>query len=205
MFSFLMSGLRERKKQETRRKILQAALHLFRELGFDSTTIDMIAEKAEVARGTVFLHFPSKEVILAQWTHERMRELIGRSTEWNRPELSCEDKILAIFKIFTVENRQHFDLVRISVRSILTNNTSALHDQEQRMSLRQLFSDILEEGQEQGQIAEHVDPIIAANMLENIYLHATYDWVLAEGVWPIEEILATKIHYLFGGLNKSHV
>ncbi|HEU4964145.1 MAG TPA: TetR/AcrR family transcriptional regulator [Bacilli bacterium] len=197
-----MSGLRERKKQETRKKILAAALALFQELGFENTTIDRIAEQADVARGTVFLHFPSKEVILAHWTQERMHDLLERSTEWNQPELSCEEKILRIFKIFTIKNREHFDLVRISVRSILTSNTAALHDQEQRRSLRNLFADVLEEGQEQGQLSADVDPIIAASMLENIYLHATYDWVLADGIWPIEEILATKVHYLFGGLNR---
>lgn len=56
-----MSGLRERKKARTKTAIQQHALRLFREQGYAATTIEQIAEAAEVAPSTVFRYFPTKE------------------------------------------------------------------------------------------------------------------------------------------------
>jgi AcrR family transcriptional regulator len=59
-----MTGLRERKKKATRDAIHHGAMRLFAEHGFARTTIDQIAEAADVSRATVFTYFPAKEDIV---------------------------------------------------------------------------------------------------------------------------------------------
>src|SRR5918998_1535252 len=59
-----MSGLRERKKKATRDAIHHGAMRLFAEHGFAGTTIDQIADAADVSRATVFGYFPTKEEIV---------------------------------------------------------------------------------------------------------------------------------------------
>lgn len=67
---------REREKEERRQSILQAARAVFFEYGFHRATVDNVAERAEVSKGTVYLYFESKETILAHLLLEGLDELI---------------------------------------------------------------------------------------------------------------------------------
>ena len=69
-------GLRARKKAERRRTIEDAAMALFRANGFDPTTIDDIANRADIAPRTFFYYFSTKEdVVLADYA-DRLRQII---------------------------------------------------------------------------------------------------------------------------------
>ena len=59
-----MEGHRERKKQQTRARIIEAAFALFAERGYQATTLADIAEAADIAPRTFFSYFPSKEAVV---------------------------------------------------------------------------------------------------------------------------------------------
>ncbi|HEU4399071.1 MAG TPA: TetR family transcriptional regulator [Actinomycetota bacterium] len=65
-------GLRERKKAKTRATIREHALRLFREQGYQATTVEQIAEAAEVSPSTFFRYFPNKEAVVLQDDYDPM-------------------------------------------------------------------------------------------------------------------------------------
>lgn len=77
---------------ERRREILGAATQLFRERGFDMTTVQAIAAKANVAAGTVYLYFPSKEAILVGIQAEFEAGLLARFAEIAEAVLAEEEE-----------------------------------------------------------------------------------------------------------------
>jgi AcrR family transcriptional regulator len=74
-------SLRARKQQRARRAIVDAALALFAERGFDEVTVSDIAERAEVGRSTFFRYFGDKQEVLFAGDHpaDLVQELAARA------------------------------------------------------------------------------------------------------------------------------
>src|SRR6202012_797700 len=70
-------GRRARKKEETRRRIIDAAKALFLERGFTATTLDDIAEAADISKRSFFDYFPSKEGVFSAWHGAVQTMLVG--------------------------------------------------------------------------------------------------------------------------------
>ncbi|WBL78376.1 TetR/AcrR family transcriptional regulator [Bradyrhizobium xenonodulans] len=72
-----VTGLRQRKRQETRARLTRAAMALFLERGFEATTIDDIAVAADVSRRSFFHYFASKEDVVAAWQEGAAAALVA--------------------------------------------------------------------------------------------------------------------------------
>jgi AcrR family transcriptional regulator len=93
-------GLRERKKQATRRLIAETARQLFAERGFDGVTVAEIARTAEVSEKTVFNYFATKED-LVYWQLEAFEAQILQAISTREPGESA----LAAFSRFVLAQR----------------------------------------------------------------------------------------------------
>src|SRR5438309_8324624 len=83
------------RKSETRQRILDAAIELFRTRGFDATTTRDLAAAAEIATGTVFNYFSTKEAIVATLAEQglaKARANLGRPVA----EAHLEEELFAL-------------------------------------------------------------------------------------------------------------
>jgi AcrR family transcriptional regulator len=91
------TGLRERKKQQTRQRIIDAALELFTERGFDRVPVAEVARLAEVSEATVFNYFPTKEDLVyngIEAYEETLLDTVSRRPEGTGVEEAFRDYVL---------------------------------------------------------------------------------------------------------------
>ncbi|MFO1446015.1 TetR family transcriptional regulator [Bacillus sp. Bva_UNVM-123] len=88
------TGLRERKKARTIAAVQQHALRLFRENGYQETTVEQIAAAAEISQSTFFRYFPTKEDVLIIDNYD---PIMIEAFEKQPPELSPLDAIRNAF------------------------------------------------------------------------------------------------------------
>lgn len=130
-------GLRERKKARTRATIQQHALRLFRDQGYNTTTVRQIAEAAEISESTFFRYFPTKEEVVV-WDDLDLR---GIATLIDQPaKLSPIQALRATFRqLFEgLSTDQHTELrERIALMMTIPPLRATLLDQIDA-SMRQL-------------------------------------------------------------------
>jgi AcrR family transcriptional regulator len=118
------TGLRERKKQQTRDDIARAAMTLFSERGFDAVTVAEVAEAAGVSEKTVFNYFPAKEDLVFPDGQARWAALLDSIRE--RPPGAS---VVAPFRAATHEFLDRVargDVEQIVARPRLVMGSSAL-------------------------------------------------------------------------------
>ena len=71
----------ERKKEETKRRIISTARELFLSQGVEGTTMEQIAAAADIAKGTLYNYFPVKEAILGEYIQRAFREKSAGRTQ----------------------------------------------------------------------------------------------------------------------------
>lgn len=97
------SGLREQKKQATRKRISDIATRLFAERGFDAVTVEDVARAAEVSKMTVFNYFPRKEDLVV----DRDAELLALV----RDAMAADDPLAGLRAMFQTLARQGHPLM----------------------------------------------------------------------------------------------
>src|SRR3970282_1556780 len=91
---------RARKKEETKERIFQAALELFRQRGVAATTVEEICDRADVAKGTFFNYFPRKEAVFAFLTEQWQGGAEGRAGARNAATGPARDRLIDLFVEF---------------------------------------------------------------------------------------------------------
>jgi AcrR family transcriptional regulator len=111
-------GLRERKKARTRASIREHALRLFRENGYQDTTVEKIAAAAEVSPSTFFRYFPTKEdVVLQDDMDTRMIEAFEQQPPELGPVAAARAAAQQMFASYT---RADMDILRETTALMLT-------------------------------------------------------------------------------------
>lgn len=191
-------GRRERKKLETRERIVECAVALFASRGYDSTTMEEIGECADVARATVFNYFARKEDIVSEMFRQRRAEIAGLIDEAKQASGDTSDRLRHVLRRRARLNQDNPAARRAVVRAWLRAGGPLMPDASDTAAL---FADLVRDGQDNGDIKADVDATRVGFLILDAYVGALYRWVADEdNRFDFEEALLGTLDVILGGI-----
>ena len=199
-FTGNINSRRERKKERTRQEIYHAAMELFLQRDFDSVTIEDICRVADVAKGTFFLHFPTKDTLLLEYGAQVTEELEELLQEHRGNATSALGKML---NFLAERATRHADIVRLVVREILARPVAWVDATGQSRDLVQLIAGVVRGGQAAGDFRHSVEPRIAAALITSSYFVIVTEWARSGGKFELTTATKQALDIVLNGLSEK--
>ncbi len=166
-------------RADKRRHILEAAVEVFANAGFHKSRVSDVARAANVADGTIYLYFKSKDEILLSIFEEAMAEMIEAVEE----KLAPLDDPFEMLRTFTefhmdrVERRRSVAKV-LQVELRLSNTFMRQYKPTKLKQYLDIVGQIVEDGQARGLMRNDVNPIIVRRALFGALDEIAMQWIL---------------------------
>jgi AcrR family transcriptional regulator len=172
-------GRRERKREQTKQGLINAAVDLFVAKGYDETTIDDIAAAADVAKVTFYYYFKSKEEIVLAIKENGAEELLGRMEKLFLEEVSAPEILRALFGEVGHWTEKNWQLLKVFATqkfgSMVKGETCA--QEEKAAPIILLIERIISYGQKSGQFRKEADAREMAHFVMWALTHEQFSWI----------------------------
>lgn len=179
---------RRRRRADTRQRLFEAAVELIAEQGFSATTVDDIALRARVAKGTVYYNFKSKNDLF----EELLRRGIGLLTEEFRRAvagLPPRDAVGALVRTQLEYVRRYRAFAQLLLSEMWRTNRewhqTLILLREQAVGV---IAETLRAGVDSGDLPADLDVRVASAALFGIGLVVAVDWLVFQPERPIEDV-----------------
>ncbi|MEU4398670.1 TetR/AcrR family transcriptional regulator [Micromonospora orduensis] len=183
-----MTDGRSRRREDTRQRLFVAAVELIAEQGFSATTVDDIAARAGVAKGTVYYNFESKTVLF----EELLRHGIGLLTAEFRAAVAGLPPRAALAALVRAE-LEYIRRYRAFAQLLLSEMWRT--NREWQQTLRLLRSEAIEviaetvrAGVDSGDLPADLDVPTASSALFGVGLVVAVDWLVFQPDRPISDV-----------------
>ncbi|MCS7173574.1 MAG: TetR/AcrR family transcriptional regulator [Armatimonadetes bacterium] len=198
----LTEEARRRLTQRRRQQILEAAVAVFSEAGYEGATVRAIAERAGLAEGTLYLYFPSKRhLLLEAWEEVALASLHGVMAH---PELLDDEALLAqIFRTQFELLERHSSFLRLVMHRADVDPEFRRSVQERLRELKAVVEGRIAKRMEEGVYARFEVPIVVAAiaaLLRGIPLFDPYDPDPLFARYSREEVARELARLVFRGL-----
>lgn len=175
------SSRRSRKRNQTADHIVAVAFDLFGRHGYAQVTMEQIAAAADVAKGTLYNHFPVKEALVRHRMHADLAQNLPALLAALPAGAGCAARLRAFLRAAARYSEQ----AREYLPHYLHYRMSRPHPQmpgEHRSGLDQVFTRLLAEGQAAGEIEPKHAPEFLSQMLQFMHLATLLRWLESPGL-----------------------
>lgn len=180
---------RELQGIETKKRLIECARKLFKEKGFNRTTVDDIIKEANSSKGGFYTHFKSKEELLFNMV-PLINEIYDSFLKMDFKSANSIEKISIfiqyVFKTMTDEIGLEFiSTIYASQIKDLTTESFLIIDSERTYYI--VFEKLIEEGKAKNEIKPEVNTKDTIDIFTTCFRGAIYDWCLHKGEFNLAE------------------
>jgi AcrR family transcriptional regulator len=179
---------RSRRREDTRQKLYEAAVELIAEQGFSATTVDDIALRAKVAKGTVYYNFKSKTALF----EELLRHGVGLLTAEFRAAVEGRpprDAVRALVRAQLEYIRRYRAFAQLLLSEMWRTNREW---QQTLLLLREeaigVIAETVQSGVDSGDLPADLDVRVASAALFGVGLVVAVDWLVFQPDRSIEDV-----------------
>ncbi|NUR91734.1 MAG: TetR/AcrR family transcriptional regulator [Nonomuraea sp.] len=186
-------------RSDTRLKVFGAAVELIAEQGYAATTVDAIAERAGVAKGTVFYNFGNKEGLFSALLEHSIGKLAAALAEADRGETAIE----ALDSVVLGQLR-FFEEYGPFARVLLAEMWHAAWQEavaELRERVLGVYAGVLRRAADQGEIRSDLDVETAATAVFGMVLTVSIERRVLHPDRPLTEVHATLVELMHGRIH----
>ena len=197
-------SLKEKQRQEREALILQVAEEVLMEKGYYETSIDEIAARVGIAKGTVYLHFPSKEDLSAAIFERDMQnimDLVEKTLSTNTTAHARMEAILQLLYggIFSKRMQLLYSLSNNNaLRHTFMEKKSCMRDLWDQLSAR--VTSLLEEGKAAGEFDAALPTTIMVSAFFSLLSPRSFERLMVEGQMSAEEVASDLGRIYFKGI-----
>jgi len=201
-------GKRKLQAIETRNKILEAARHLISKHGFENVSVDAIVEAAAVSKGAFYVHFESKDALVAVLIDEytNMADISYKSFIASLSEQKSVFDVLFMLagKIadFIAEDIG-YENMKVLYKAHLAKTINTMSAMSYNRKIYKLFIKVLEKGVSQGEIREDISVESLARHLILAVRGITFEWCIRYPEFDLKEEILDHFKILLYGLKSS--
>jgi AcrR family transcriptional regulator len=189
----------DRKKEETRRKIIAVAMDLFERQGFGSTSMDQIADKVDIAKGTLYNYFPAKEAILSEFMTRSFRDKFAARTGRFQDLPDTRARMVYIFStLLEGIERQKEIFERYMVYRIQSMLSFKLEEGADS-GFSRLGLEIIRLGQASGDLRTDLPPGILEDLFEFAFITAAKHLYLEPAEYDLPTTIARSVELFMNG------
>ncbi|MFE4668544.1 TetR/AcrR family transcriptional regulator [Streptomyces sp. NPDC056716] len=191
------------RRETTRQKLYEAAVTLIAEQGFSATTVDEIAERAGVAKGTVYYNFASKSVLFEELLRHgvglltaSLKEAAARNAREGGSQADALDGMIRAGLAFIAE---HPAFTQLYVAELWrTNRAWQATLVVVRKQAVAVVEDVLRGGVDSGEFSDEIDVPLTAAALVGMVLVAALDWRAFQPERSLDDVHAALSRLLQG-------
>lgn len=194
-----LGGRRERKRRELRERVVEAALELVAEQGFEATTVEQISAAADIAPATFFNHFQSKSGLLAEITGDVADALEGLIEEHLGADGTVQNQLEGLAKHAAEMISEHQKVSREVMLEMLRAGARPEDAAPYMTSLHRPLTAMLSTGQTRGEVRCDQGAEFLAEMVLGAF-HATVSQWLSDAKYPIAERLPRAAAFIWDAI-----
>ncbi|GLQ90235.1 TetR/AcrR family transcriptional regulator [Dyella flagellata] len=181
---------RDRKRRNTQDHLANSAARLFHAHGFDAVTMEQIAVEADVARGTLYNHFPVKEAALAHWIHMQLAHDMQHLATAIDPHAGFVPNISLILDASADWCEPHRVYLLPYLRFRMLESLVDRQEEAQAGDMIGAYAGLIFASQHAGQMRTDLSAAHLATMFHHLYLAALLRWLNEPGLSLREEFNA---------------